>query len=277
MSFVFSPRKIVRQGTGAFLALSVLVGGGLLMPGFAQPQVGPMPPQAKPAQPNPLGKALAKMMKKKDGDADETPDIDGEQTTEEGAAADDKANKMIDPSAEMAPDPTRRPPMLNQPPLTNAKIDPMEVDSANPPAIDHPRLDDPTNPLGLTDAANRLQKLSALVDAKRFAEAKAMLTPLRQSLVELTEAHIGLYKTLNQVPSARAQAELEKELALQFAQLRDRVMIESARIYISEKDYSRAVKELTEVVKSQPRSKIGLRSYELLQEIGFTEKLQLSQ
>ncbi|HEY9745451.1 MAG TPA: hypothetical protein V6C99_04470, partial [Oculatellaceae cyanobacterium] len=83
--------------------------------------------------------------------------------------------------------------------------------------------------------------------------------------------------TLNQLPSARAQAELEKTLALEFAQLRDRAMVELAKVYIAEKEYSKAVKELTEVVKSQPRSKVGLRSYEMLQEIGFTEKLQLAQ
>jgi tetratricopeptide (TPR) repeat protein len=167
--------------------------------------------------------------------------------------------------------------MLTQPPLENAKIEPPQVDEQNPPPIDHPKLDDPTNPLGLTDAANRLQKLSKLVDAKRYYEAKPGLAQLRQWLVDLTEAHIGLYKVLNQLPSARAQAELEKELALQFAQLRDRTMMEMARIYISEKEYPKAIKELTEVVKSQPRSKVGLQSYELLQEIGFTEKLQLTQ
>ena len=54
-------------------------------------------------------------------------------------------------------------------------------------------------------------------------------------------------------------------------------MMETAKVYISEKEYTKAVKELADVVKSQPRSKLGLRSYEILQEIGFTEKLQLTQ
>jgi lipopolysaccharide biosynthesis regulator YciM len=129
----------------------------------------------------------------------------------------------------------------------------------------------------LVDAQNRLKKFVALTDAHRYVEAKPGLMQLRQWLVDMTEAHIGLYKTLNQIPSARAQAELEKTLALEFAQLRDRAMVEMAKIHIADKDYTKAVKELTDVVKSQPKSKVGLRSYEMLQEIGFTEKLQLAQ
>jgi hypothetical protein len=170
-----------------------------------------------------------------------------------------------------------RPPLLTQPPLTNANVDTPQIDTANPPILTHPKLDDPRNPLGFRDSENKLKRYIDLVSAHRYAEARSGVMALKQFLIDLTEAHIGLYKTLSQIPSARGQAELEKELALQFAQLRDRAIVEAARIHIADKDYFHAVKELTEVVKSQPRTRLGVHSYELLQEMGFTEKLQLTQ
>lgn len=230
--------------------------------------VGPMPPQPKPQKESAVGKALGKLFKK-DGDPDAQDDDD------EVGPKNTPASTIGAPAA--ATTAPQRPPMLNQPPLTQANVEKPQVDAENPPVINHPRLDDPNNPLGLTETENKLKRLIALLDANRYAEAKPGLIQLRQWLVDVTEAHIALYKTLNQIPSARAQAELEKELALLFAQLRDRTMMEVARVYIAEQDYHRAIKELTEVVKSQPRSRLGLRSYEMLQEIGFTEKLQLAQ
>jgi hypothetical protein len=170
-----------------------------------------------------------------------------------------------------------RPPLLTQPPLGNANIETPQIDTAHPPILTHPKLDDPHNPLGFRDSEVKLKRYIDLVSAHRYAEARPGVLALKQFLTDITEAHIGLYKTLTQIPSARGQAELEKELALQFAQLRDRAIVESARIHIADKDYFHAVKELTDVVKSQPRTRLGVHSYELLQEMGFTEKLQLTQ
>jgi len=253
----------------------------------AQAQIGPEAPPPKAPPENAVGKALSKWLKgtKKT----DTAKTKTETKLKPGLTKDDNlimdANSANTPpqdtqtSQPTAPPETsvKHPPLLVQPPLDNVKIDRAMLDNENPPVLNHPKLDDPRNPLGFADAEIKLKKLSALTSEKRYAEAKPGLTQLRQNLVELTEAHIGLYKTLNQLPSARGQAELEKELALEFAQLRDRTMVEYAKIYIAEHEYNKAVKELTDVVKSQPRSKVGLRAYELLQEIGFTEKLQITQ
>jgi hypothetical protein len=278
------------QRFGVSLACSVVISAFCVPQTFAQ--MGPMPPQPKQQPENQVTKALVKFLNKnkKDGNSQTDPaSASAADDTKGDAKSDAKGRKPTvivpdDASAQSAPgnapqqaDDRKRPPLLTQPPLTTAKIDDPQIDSANPPILDHPKLDDPNNPLGFTDAENKLKHYMTLLDGHRYDEAKPGLTHLRQWLVDLTEAHIGLYKTLNQVPSARGQAELEKELALEFAQLRDRSMLEMARIYIAEKDYSHAVKELTDVVKSQPRSKVGLNSYALLQEIGFTEKLQLTQ
>jgi len=170
-----------------------------------------------------------------------------------------------------------RPPLITPPPFGEAHIETPKIDTKNPPNLSHPRLDDPHNPLGFRDSELKLKHYIDLISAHRYAEARPGIMSLKQFLTDLTEAHIGLYKTLNQVASARAQAELEKELALQFAQLRDRAVVEAARVHIAEKDYDHAIKELADVVKSQPRTRLGLHAYELLQEIGFTEKLQIRQ
>ncbi len=264
---MFFPNRTSRT---AFIGSAITLASAVFVLSCAHAQVGPQPPAPKPTQDNPVTKAISKFIKgkKEAGEDDEAPQGPQPGVTRPAAQA---------PSQPMMPSGPSHEPLLSQPPLTNAKIESPEVDSANPPVLSHPRLDDPTNPLGFADAENRLKRLITLNDAKRFPEAKPGLLQLRQWLVDLTEAHIGLYKTLNQIPSAKGQAELEKELALQFAQLRDRAMMETARVYISEKDYGKAVKELSEVVKSQPKSRVGLRSYEMLQEIGFTEKLQLAQ
>lgn len=266
--------RMAVHGLSVVLAATVLVSNGFLSDAFAQ--IGPLPPQKRVVPPSPVVKAITKFVKPKKSQEE------GAENSEAGEDANSTDKPVVKtpggiPGAIPDSGPISHPPLLSQPPLTGAKIEEPQVDTNNPPVLNHPKLDDPTNPLGLMDAQIRLKRFVGMVDSKRYEEAKPGLLQLRQFLVDLTEAHIGLYKTLNQLPSARGQAELEKELALQFAQLRDRAMMETAKVYISEKDYSRAVKELTEVVKSQPRSNIGLRSYELLQEIGFTEKLQLTQ
>jgi hypothetical protein len=240
--------------------------------------IGPQQPPKMQADTK-VTKAIEKLLGKKKDDANTQPDQqpvieEPESSHQEEEVKPGKPKEMPIPGVVAIP---QRGPILSQPPLTSAKVEEPQIDPKNPPVLNHPKLDDPANPLGLVDAQNRLKKYIALNEAHRYAEAKPGLAQLRQWLVDMTEAHIGLYKTLNQIPSARAQAELEKTLALEFAQLRDRAMVEMAKVYIADKDFTKAIKDLTDVVKSQPRSKLGLRSYEMLQEIGFTEKLQLAQ
>lgn len=259
------------------LALSLLLGG----PWFAGAQtVGPMQPQTQAEMPpSKVVDTLTKFFgKKKEGETEAAAENGGAEKPKVVAPEDGTKPGMQPAQPEQeAPAQYKRPPMLNQPELTNVKIENPQVDPENPPVYNHPRLDDPTNPLGFTDAENRLRNVMTLIENNRIYEAKSSLVPLRQWLVDSTEAHINLYKVLNTVSSAKAQAELEKQLALEFAQLRDQSMLEMGKIYIAEKEYHKAVKELTEVIKSQPRSQLGIRSYELLQEIGFTQKLQLTQ
>jgi hypothetical protein len=291
--FSLNPKRSFR----ASLSLTLMVSGILVFQSAFAQDIGPPAPQEPPVQDNAVTKAISHWFSKSKSSNTNAQDTSASDTKKQQSTlmdpntaigdqikVNDKSSEPKDSdgnnAANSKPVPTEsvlHAPLLTQPPLVNAKVDTPQVDQSNPPVLNHPKLDDPANPLGFAEAESRLKKYTDLVNQKQFVSARAGLFELRQWLVELTEDHIELYKTLNQIPSARAQAELEKVLALQFAQLRDRAMVESAKIHISDKDYSHAIKELTSVVKSQPRSQLGLRSYAMLQEIGFTEQLQLAQ
>lgn len=167
-----------------------------------------------------------------------------------------------------------RPKLLQQPPLTNPKVVDPAASEENPP-VALPSLDNEANPLGIANARKRLHSSAKLLEEKKFTEAGDILVPLKEWLVKSTEAHIALYKALNNVPSARAQAELEKQVALDFARMRDISFLQMGQFYIGQNQKTDAIPLLIEVVKSQPRGDIGLKAYSLLQEIGFTQKLQL--
>lgn len=144
-----------------------------------------------------------------------------------------------------------------------------------PPDKTYVTVDDPANPLGITTSAQILNTGAQMISQKKYKEAEQILTPLKDWLVDATEAHINLHKTLKNVPSAQVQAELEKQLALQFALLRDKAFFQLGMLRIGTNDYSGAIKDLSRVVQSQPRSPMGAQAYDVLQKIGFTEKIQL--
>ncbi|MCA9789855.1 MAG: hypothetical protein KC462_08780 [Cyanobacteria bacterium HKST-UBA05] len=140
---------------------------------------------------------------------------------------------------------------------------------------DYVAVDDPANPLGITTSARQLDSTADMIDRQQYSQAVDELTKLKQWLVDATEVHINLYKTLKEVSSAQVQAELEKQLALQFAVLRDKAFFQLGMAALGQKDYSTAIKNLSKVVQSQPRSPMGAKAYEVLQQIGFTEKVKL--
>ncbi len=177
-------------------------------------------------------------------------------------------------SKETAPKAPSRPPLLAQPPLENPVVAVPMVEVDNPPEK-LPALDNPGNPYGITAAEKQLNDTAMLIEQGQLATAEQQLNPLKDWLVQSTEAHIGLYKALNKIPSAQVQSELEKQVALEFGQMRDKALFQLARIYQSKNDNLNAIKLYVEVIKSQPSSQIGLKSYNHLQEMGFTQKLQL--
>jgi hypothetical protein len=196
------------------------------------------------------------------------------------------------PAPEMAPsaEQAEAPPMEEPAPMTSPrvqvnsplsdevnglKVEEPTISKDLPPDKNYVTVDDPKNPLGVTVSADKLNMAANLVMARKYLEAQKILVPLKDWLVDATEAHINLHKTLKSLPNAQIQSELEKQLALQFALLRDKSFFQIGMIGIGQKDYGIAVKNLSKVIQSQPRSAMGTQAYEVLQKIGFTEKIQL--
>ncbi|MBK8189904.1 MAG: hypothetical protein IPK79_05575 [Vampirovibrionales bacterium] len=249
-------------GVRACAALSLALSVSVMVAALSWAQVGPPAPQEK--APAPAPKEAVKSF------TDKFVRMFKPGEDPQAASADPNA-----PAPPPAPTPANaRPPLLSQPPLENAKVVP-PVESAQDPPRKLPALDNPKNPFGLADAEKRLNETAQLIEKKDYGSARAKLTPLKEWLMTSTEAHISIYKALSNVPAARVQSELEKQVALEFAKMRDKAFFQMGKILIAEQQPQEAIKLLTEVIKSQPRSEMGMAAYETLQEMGFTQKLQL--
>lgn len=196
------------------------------------------------------------------------------RSSSSSAAASSK--KSVPPPAP-PPGAAKRPPLLSLPEATGMAIQEPSVSPDDPPRFASKRVDDPNNPLGLTAAKRRIDEVNQLLQAKQTGQAIQKLEPLKDWLIIATEAHIDLYKTLNRLPSARVQAEFEKQLALEFAKLRDQSLLQLGQLYIQSNQKDKAVKLLVSVVQSQTRSPVGQQAYQSLQDIGFTEALQIAE
>lgn len=157
-----------------------------------------------------------------------------------------------------------------QPTVENKDIKEAKIkkDDINP-------LLNPSNTMGLIAAENNINKAFTLIQQNKFSEAKLIMEPATEWLANATEYHTNLYKALKDIDTAKTQADLEKELALKFAIYRDQAMYQLALLYIEDKKHQKAVEKLVNVVRSQPKTQLGFSAYQVLQQIGFTYKVQL--
>jgi len=131
------------------------------------------------------------------------------------------------------------------------------------------------NQVGITYSENELNEIISLVKNNKNFEAKKKITPLLKWLEEATEYHTGLYKTLVKINKAKSQSDIERDLAMKSAMLRDKTMYQLALIYLKENNKKDAIKLFVGIVKSQPRTELGFQAYQQLQECGFTYQVQL--
>jgi TolA-binding protein len=152
---------------------------------------------------------------------------------------------------------------------------PQAANNNAPQAPEKSLLLDPNNEFGLTKQYNDLEKSIALIKKKDYAGAKVIVQQSVDWLTVLTEYHIQLFKKLNGIETAKNQSVIEKKIALDLALLRDKAYYQLGLICLAEKKDRDAVKYLVEVIKSQPQTELGMKAYEILQQIGFTEKVRL--
>ena len=160
--------------------------------------------------------------------------------------------------------------------ITPEKAEPQveELSGAEDPSQSN-MVGDPNNKLGLAYPYMQLEKSKEYLKNKDITNAKAIVKPMTEWLTELTEYHIQLFKKLNNIETAKNQAQVEKRIALDSALLRDKAYYQYALIHLAENNEKEAVKYFIEVIKSQPKTELGMKSYEILQQIGFTEKIRL--
>jgi len=133
----------------------------------------------------------------------------------------------------------------------------------------------PANPLGVKYAENRVNEAAQLVNENKTLDARKKLVPLLEWLEDGTKCHTNLYQTLREVDGALAQADVEKDLALKFAVLRDQAKYQIGLINIKENKKTLAVDNFVDIVRSQPKTDLGCKAYEQLQNMGFTYKVKL--
>lgn len=210
-----------------------------------------------------------------------SPQAQSSQTTQPTEPAKTSASPEYASPGKTNPPPAAIPKVQVKSPLTDEvnglKVEDPVISPELPPEKHYVTVDDPQNPLGITISAQKLNDSAQLISEKKYKEAEKTLLPLKDWLVDATEAHINLHKTLKAIPSAQVQAELEKQLALQFALLRDKAFFQMGMLAIGQEDFPNAIKNLSKVIQSQPRSAMGAQAYEVLQKIGFTERIQLKE
>ena len=212
-----------------------------------------------------------------------TPDKKVE-ATQENSTTESKEAKSFSPDSKSKITPftgntIKHPPVdnntqvrLNTAPV-NPQIEDIKTDNVGQP-VQSP-LVDINNPIGIAQPYVLLQQSLELLKKKDIAGAKKIIEPLAEWLTEATEYHSILFKRLNEIDSAKNQAQVEKKIAFETALLRDKSFYLLGQIYLAENNYRKAIKYLVDVIKSQPKSETAMKAYETLQQIGFTEKVRM--
>ncbi len=133
---------------------------------------------------------------------------------------------------------------------------------------------DPENTLGVVYAENAVEKIEFYIEEEDMQSARETLEQVKNWVYKATEYHTDLYKALNSVNNSEVQANMERELAIKFAVLRDRALFLEAKVLLAEGNKKEAAENLVEVVRSQPGTELGFKAYQALQEIGFTYKIE---
>lgn len=129
---------------------------------------------------------------------------------------------------------------------------------------------DAKNTIGTTYAENAIKKTQSYINSNNYPAAKQTLYSVNQWVSDAAEYHADLFRTLKKIENADVQANIERDLAIKFATMRDKISFLQAQICVHDGLKRNAVENLVEVVKSQPDSELGFQAYKLLKDIGFT-------
>lgn len=137
------------------------------------------------------------------------------------------------------------------------------------------QLSNPKNQLTPAYAENQIERITALIKTHKLTTVQPEIEPLMDWLNDATEYHTNLFKVLKDIENAQAQADMERDLALKFAIMRDNAAYQAALLYIDTGKPRKAVGYLVDIVRSQPSTELGFKAYSTLQNLGFTGKVSL--
>jgi len=136
------------------------------------------------------------------------------------------------------------------------------------------KVHDPKNIVGITFAENTVNKAEFYIEEEDFESAELAINSINEWIFDATEFHTDLYKTLKKLDNSEVQANVERDLAIKFAVLRDKTLFLESKVLLKKGNKRHAVENLVEVVRSQPATSLGFQAYEMLQDLGFTYKIE---
>lgn len=131
--------------------------------------------------------------------------------------------------------------------------------------------EDPKNELSLTFAAIKIEEAREYQNNGNFIESERILKEISKWLKDSAEYHFDLYEKLNSNLKTLSISKIERAYAHDFAKLRDKSYFYLAKIYIKQKKVKKAIPLYIEIIKSQPDSKLGLKSYRMLKVLKFVD------
>jgi len=153
--------------------------------------------------------------------------------------------------------------------------DESQLDAEKTKKILKPKIvNDTKNPLNIFYAESVVDKAEFYIEEGDLVSAQEAIEEIDDWIYKATEFHTNLYKALSKTSNSEVQADVERDLAIQFAVLRDRALFLESQILTANGKNREAVENLVEVVRSQPKTELGFKAYQALQDMGFTYKFE---
>lgn len=134
-----------------------------------------------------------------------------------------------------------------------------------------PSPEDLKNELSYAHALKRVEDLEKLYQEGYFEVILPKAKETAKWLDSATTSHFTLFKAYSKDIEDTRVSQIERQLSLDFAKLRDRAILNLGKLYMKLGYKKKAVTEFVKVVKSDPDAEVSTEAYKLLIEIGFSK------
>jgi hypothetical protein len=131
-------------------------------------------------------------------------------------------------------------------------------------------------PMSVSDARGRLQELRLMVQATRPADLQQNVSRFSEWLADIIDAHNKLANTFAKYDNMKSQAQMERQTAIKFAQIRNQAQLLKADLLIRQHRNPEALSPLIDIVIAEPNTATGQSAYKKLKELGFSEEAPIA-